>query len=317
MAEATEQVIDFETMPLDEIRRLAEEEARKQSTAPGVEDLTKTGPVEPEQEVEEPVRNSQTANEQKPTPKAYQAERTIDLGDGSGVQLFRGKGESREAALEDLADKMATAQFNATKKIRELNEKAKAVPAEPQVSEADRAILSQQILSDPEKAIDAILKKRGIDVQAVKEATEYTHAQKVAGAKKAAADSFVAANPDFADTPRNGKLINKWCELHNDFSFEGLTKAYQDLNESGLLDVKGEEAGVGQVEVKQQPRIEETVEDTPPQRTRKASGLSTQRRVAPPVPATPTEDDLYDPSKYSIEDIRRLALEAERSAARR
>src|SRR5258708_4622409 len=95
------------TMSMDDLRKAAEAEALKASTVPEKETvvLKEETPIEEEEVVV--------------AAKLFNAERTIDLGDGAGVQVFKGKGESREDALEDLSNKLADAQKHATQKIRE------------------------------------------------------------------------------------------------------------------------------------------------------------------------------------------------------
>lgn len=273
MATGTDTVLDPETMSMDALRKAAEEEARKVSTTTTTEEVK--------------------VDEEKETPKVFEAQRTIDLGEGSGKQVFKGHGPTREAALEELTDKLTEAQRNATRKIRELAATAKP-KTEKKSTPEEEAIISQELMKAPTETVKKIIKSvADVDVEDIREAARFAKEQRALSARKAAADEFVASNPDFQDTPRNGKLINKWCELHNDFSLEGLTKAYQDLSESGLLDVKGEEARVEQVEEKDaKQRIVARSEVKPSQSTRKASGLSTQTRSAA-TPIEPTEEDMY------------------------
>jgi hypothetical protein len=165
--------------------------------------------------------------------------------------------------------------------------------------------LAAQLVQNPSETIKKILKANGVDLDEVKESTNFVKTQKENSKKKTAADSFVTAHPDYVDNDRNGKLLNKWCELHNDFSFEGMTKAYQDLNESGLLQVKGEEASVEQKEAEaEQQRIAEAAKANSSQRTRKASGLSTHRRTPVVVPTEPSEDEL---ASMPLDKLRLLA----------
>ena len=284
---------DLDTISMDDLRKLAEEEAAKASTTTPIVEEAK--PEEVKEVVKEVVEQ----------PKTFFSERTIDLGDGAGVQVFKGKGDTREAALEDLSDKLAEAQKNATKKIREQAEALKAKPVEKIYTADEESLYSAELLKAPTVAFKKLFKEvTGVDVEEFKTVTAREKAFQAGQEKKRIADNFVAINPDFADTERNGRLINKWCELHNDFSLEGLNKAYLDLNESGLLDVKGEEAGVEQVEAKSVTGIPPKTEVIPPQRTKKASGLSTQRRTVVPVAAATSEEDMY---ALPLEELRKRA----------
>lgn len=280
---------DPETASMEDLRLAAEAEAAKASTT------TTTTVVEPTV-VEQP--------EVVDEPKTFFAERTIDLGDGAGVQVFRGKGDSREEALEEMGDKLADAQRHATAKIRELGKQTKKAD-EPTVSKEDEALLSAELLSTPSKALEKVLRDKYGDPEDVKEAIATVKANKAAQQKKSVADQFVAAHPEFVDNERNGKLINRWLTLHNDFSLEGFNKAYTDLNESGLLTVKGAEAGDEQKKAEAEAqRIADAAEAASSQRTKKSSGISTQRRTTTPAAAEPSEEDMY---ALPLEEIRKRA----------
>jgi hypothetical protein len=73
----------------------------------------------------EPVVEAQAdpvVDDVQPDPvEPVTVEREIDLGDGSGIQVFRGTGATEVEAYAALADEFAKAQANATKKIRELS----------------------------------------------------------------------------------------------------------------------------------------------------------------------------------------------------
>lgn len=282
---------DPETASMEDLRRAAEVEAAKASTTPVTEPVVTTTPVV----VDPPV-----------TEGPFEFKRTIDLGDGAGVQVFTGKGDSREGAWENLTDKLAEAQKHATTKIRELSAKVKTTPAEVVVSKDDEALYSAELLATPTIAFKKMFKAvTGVDVEEFKTVTAREKAFQEARSKKGVADQFVAANPDFLDNDRNGKLINKWLTLHNDFSLEGFNKAYTDLNESGLLQVKGAEAGDEQKKAEAEAqRIADAAEAASSQRTKKSSGISTQRRTATPVVAEPSEEDMY---ALPLEELRKRA----------
>lgn len=92
-------------------------------------------------------------------------ERKIDLGDGSGVQVFKG------ATQDELLDKLTEAQVNATKKIRELSaakkrelkpDKREPLPEfKPQVlSDHDIASIAQDLSINPDKAWDRLFQAK-------------------------------------------------------------------------------------------------------------------------------------------------------------
>jgi hypothetical protein len=251
--------------------------------------------------------------------EVFMASREIDLGDGSGVQVFEAEGESKEAALEALSDKIADAQKNATIKIRaqeaELRDlRAKnaerTAPKEPTADE--EYVLAQEFSKMPKatfrKMFEEVTGMKPEEFQTMKQAAD---AYQTATATTEAISTFVAMHPDYEDAgtvgDKNGKLMRmKLAELRLPVTSENLAKAYLHLKESGLLALKGEEAN---------PVAEETVEETeriappPPvpaqQRTKKVSTIGTHSRVAPaPPPAEPTEDDAY---KMPLEELKRLA----------
>ena len=99
----SDQAIDLDTIDIDELVKLANAELNP--TTEKKEDEPAAAPVQqddPEQEEELVYR------------------REIDLGDGSGVQVFEG------SSYDELIDKLANAQLHATRKIKELSTAKKA-----------------------------------------------------------------------------------------------------------------------------------------------------------------------------------------------
>src|SRR6266581_1874578 len=56
-------------------------------------------------------------------PDEYIFRREIDLGDGTGVQVFEGRGETELDAIKELNDKLVVAQENATRELRTIQKK--------------------------------------------------------------------------------------------------------------------------------------------------------------------------------------------------
>lgn len=284
---------DLETISLDELRKLADAEALKQSTKP-VDDA-------PPVDDKPPVDDAPPVDDK--APKVFVAERTVDLGDGAGVQVFKGKGGTREEALEELSDKLTDAQKNATKKIRELS---KAKPIEDVVSKEDESLYSAELMSAPTVAFKKLFKQvTGIDVEKFKTVTAREEAFQAGQERKSIGDQFVINHPDFLDNNRNAQRLKKAVALQGDFTLENLEKAYQDLNESGLLEVKGEEASAEQKKAEAEAkRIADAAEAQSSLRTRKASGLSTQHRPAVQPSTTLSEDEMYS---LPLEEVRKRA----------
>lgn len=218
-------------------------------------------------------------------PEQFIAEREIDLEDGSGVQVFRGVGDTQEAAWEALADELAKAQANATKKIRELSAKPAAPPApeKPAISAEDAFLASQGDVEATQRIIDARVEAK------LKEANEARQRQEAEARERdrqedIIASQFIADNPDYFVSPQNGRRLVRQLEIEGlPRTRESLNKVYADLKADGLITQKPAE----------QPPV------TPRPRS---SGLSTRGSVAPP-PANVSKD----PRKMSLEELREAA----------
>lgn len=175
--------LNLETMPLEELRRLTIEAAMN----PVVQPVTET-PVAAPTEVTLPVDDK---------PKRFRRE--IDLGDGSGVQKFEG------ATLDELVDKLAEAQRNATRKIRE---QAAQLKANEKPVEAPKPGSAEERLA----AIEA----------------------RIAWANTAS--EFVGAHPDYQNTQQNAVKMERYMAAQGiPKTLEGLEQAFKELSESGLL----------------------------------------------------------------------------------
>jgi hypothetical protein len=230
-------------------------------------------------------------------------ERVIDLGDGSGTQVFRGN------TMEELIDKLATAQENATRKIRELSAKEKAtaikqVEENDELTEDEKFILSQKILTDPAKVIETFVEKtinkkinpRLKDVEGVAREQRET---------KTAVD-WVNSTPDYYACDSNGKKIHKYLETQGlEMTRENLQAAFEDLNADGLLVSKPKEKQDAESDTDEtgSARIAPKVE-TGVVRRKVVGGLSTKRQAQVETkPSEPTVDDLY---KMPMDKLREL-----------
>jgi hypothetical protein len=212
-------------------------------------------------------------------PETVTVEKEIDLGDGSGIQIFRGVGPTREAALEALADEFAKAQTNATKKIQELSRKPDPAPAAPTPEEA--FLLQQQLLDNPQATLDRLMEKKFAAYEAQKKAEKDAAAER--DQKEAElASRFMAANPDYYAVQQNGKRLERQLAIEGlPTTLENLQKVYNDLKADGLITAKPTEAA-------------------PVIRTR-SSGLSTRSGVPAPPPKA------VDISKLTTEQLRELS----------
>lgn len=307
-AEQTQTVeFDPETATYDELRARAEQEAQQQ-TQQTAQDAQQQE-VQPRDEQGRFAKTSDKTSEQ-PVEEVDEVvyRRVIDLGDGSGVQVFEAP------SAEELIEKLATAQENATRKIRELSQ-AKQTPAEqPKERTAEEEwLLSQELLSSPSKTVEKLFEQVvGMPIKTFKTKVERLNAFEQAQAEEQAARDFMAKHPEFHPSPANAKKIEKYVRTYglDGTKPESIEQAFMDLNESGLLEVKPQEQ-------QQEPEATQTsriAKSEPPQsqqpvrQTRASSGISARRNMAQRSAPEPTEDDLYS---MPLDKLRALALSSE------
>lgn len=280
------------------------------------EDLKKNAATPPEDKKDEPVV---VAEEVADEPQTFLARREIDLGDGSGAQVFEAEGDSEQLALEALADKITEAQRNATKKIREqeaelrtLRARVAEPPKPKEISADDEYVIAQELAKTPTVAFRKMFKEMtGYEIEDLAEMKKTSDAVKASQQTNAALGTFLATHPDYEDEgdtgKRNGDIMRmKLAEMRLPVTSENLHKAYLQLKAGGLLTIKGEEAhseATEETEVKERiapPRVEAA-----PQRTRRASTIGTHSRTtAAPVSTEPSEAEL---ATMPMEKLRILA----------
>src|SRR6185437_700877 len=87
----------------------------------------------------------------------FVVKRVIDLEDGSGAQVFIGKGATNVEALEDLNDKLYEAQVNASKKIRaQEKERAEYLESKKQASDDENFLVGKRLKEKPVETIAEI-----------------------------------------------------------------------------------------------------------------------------------------------------------------
>lgn len=269
---------DPETASLEELRARADQE-----------------PTEPEQKrnADGTFAPKETVEEIDEPEEKVLYQRRIDLGDGSGVQVFSAD------SLEELVDKLTEAQLNATKKIRELNSRVPKPQSEPKPRSADEEFaISQELMTKPTKAFQKLFQEMvGMPITDFKSKFERVEAFEKAQAWQQAQTDFVAQTPDYHAIPANGKKLTDYLRLNNlPGTIESLTKAFAELNSAGLLQVKP----AAETEVTTEtvvPKVQPTV--------RRSSGLSTRGTtpVRRPVSQGPTEEELYS---MPLEKLREL-----------
>lgn len=166
--------------------------------------------------------------------------REIDLGDGSGKQVFSSD------TLEGLVDEFQKAQENATKLIRDQAKKLKVQPERDEpvrvneevkpLSAEQRRDLAEKFAIDPVTAIEEYLQGNP-EFQAFRQLTVNQQAQ----IQNAAAETEFLEQVGDAYTPsdKNAKSIINFIRSENlRYTAKNLEYAFQQLNESGLLETK-------------------------------------------------------------------------------
>lgn len=242
------------------------------------------------QQADEPVDDPQEVDE-----IVYR--QVIDLGDGSGVQVFEG------ATPEELIEKLAKAQENATRKIRELtaqkNTPQQQPVQQPQTTEEEDWLLSQELMSSPTKAFPKLFEK-----MTGKKISEFTttieQAAEINKAKREhdAGLAFVKSHPEFVMTEANANKIDRYLQTYRlEGTVENIEKAYNDLSQSGLLQTQASTTNTSNTDTPNQDPTRQRIAAPAGTkvtviRKKAASGLSSKQTPPPPGPVS--TDDLYN-----------------------
>jgi hypothetical protein len=309
-------VIDpaMDNLTLDQIKALALKEAAGEQ--PVIEKK------QPEQAHEEPEEHEEEEQEDGDEEVIYR--KVIDLGDGAGKQVFEG------ATPEEVMDKLAEAQAHATRKIREQAAELKKLKEKPAVKEQtqddrdDELVLSQEMLRNPTTAVKKAFKKAtGLDIDEMSSLAETVRTMKAAEAQRseaekqnAAAQKFVSENPEYVANQKNGARLNRAVELlvreaqargeEIDYG-TALMNAYNDLRESGLLELKSADAtdnadgSTGTSTNRIGSKAGQGIQKQP---VRSGSSLTSRARNTTRTQKTLSEDELYN---LPLEKLKQLA----------
>lgn len=284
---------DPETMPLEELMALANAAPETEEVFEVVEPVT-TQPRNPDGTfasttpavVDAPVITDPVI----PEPTSYS--RTIDLGDGSGAQVFTA------ATKDELLDKLADAQKHATIKIRDQNRILKATPKTPvkkELTADEKYLLGQRLISEPDSAMREILEAElGMSFDEFKASTVQARQITREKVELAQVQQWLGKHPDFHNVDANAhkmnRYINRFCE--GGMTQENLDLAYAQLMSEGLLQGKPVAAPVAPV----------VAAPTAPRA--RASSLSSRISTVPSPATGHTEADMY---KMSMEELADLA----------
>lgn len=280
--------LDPETMPLEELMALANAEPTEEvvePVQPRNPDGTFASPETVSADAEiPPVTEGISA----PTPPTSFS-RTIDLGDGSGAQVFTAD------SLEGLVDKLADAQKHATRKIRELNQVAKQVPKAParkELTADEKYLLGQRLINEPDVALRELLEAElGMTFDEFKTSTVQARQITKEKVELAQVQQWLTKNPDFHNVDANAqkmhRYINRFCE--GGMTQDNLDLAYASLHGDGLLAAK--------------PVAAPPVVVPPAAPRARASSLSSRISTVTPPTSGPTEADLYKMPMHELEAL--------------
>lgn len=283
---------------LEELEAMSEDELREAANANMEAELAEEGQPEegqPEGVEEQEVEEQPEAPAKPTTPTVYRRE--IDLGDGSGKQVFEG------ATQEELIDKLATAQANATKWIRE-HQRAEKVTR--QETEDNEYVLSQELLAKPTDAFKKLFERvTGMPIDSFKGTLEKVKAFEAGQSKRNAAVEFVKSTPEYHDVEANGRKIGRFLNANNmEWSVENMKKAFEELSADGLLVPRPQEPSAGSGEGTGAPRIAAPAAAAAAPVRKAGSNLSARgRSVAPPVKKKLSEADLYSMDEEQLRSL--------------
>ena len=266
MSEVTELEFNPETAPLEELKaraNTAATEPEQKRNADGtfapktVLEAIQNDPAEHENDIKFTVgdtftedgkdykvtavdANGQVTESEEDVDEEFVVTKTVDLKDGSGVQVFTGTGPSKEDALEDLTNKLVTAQENATRKIRQMAASNPRGPQKKERTAEEEFMLSQEFMTKPSKAFEKMFQESvGMPISEFKSTADAVKAFNSGRVADAAAEKFIEITPDYFPNKSNGTKVQNYLKTYNlPATIENLTRAYTDLKDSGLLQSK-------------------------------------------------------------------------------
>src|SRR5271169_6328632 len=282
----SEEVSNPENMDMDQIRVLATTEMHANLEEGG---STQAEPVVPTQ--------AEPAEAEGDVVYRYE----IDLGEGSGKQVF--EGETPEALIEKLGE----AQRNATIKIRELSAAKKVEQKPVEMADAAKWVLAQELATDPAKAFDKLLQQQTGMTAAELKALRDTVNQTAATTREQTRNQqeydatvvFRKDHPEYVANEINGKKMVQWLKLNGlPGTVENITKAFEELSGDGLLQLGESNTQGGATNGSRIVKVGGYTHKA-------ASGLSTKRSGGTSkATSEPTEEEAY---KLPMEELEKLA----------
>lgn len=221
-----------------------------------------------------PETVKEVPKQEEAPPEKQKFRRVIDLGDGSGVQVFEAE------SLEELVDKLTEAQTHATRKIREQNQQLKSIkpaelpkntePPKPQprkLSEEEIRGIADEMTVNPQSAFDKLF-EAVVGASPTEIANTITKVNDIVASLEArnAAELFVLDHPDdYLPTLKNYRSMQDFLDENNlAVTKETLEYAFQQLKAQGKLDMPKPEEKVSEEPRIEAPQVEPQKTSTPP-----------------------------------------------------
>jgi hypothetical protein len=238
--------------------------------------------------------------------------RTIDLGDGSQPQVFKG------ATMDELLDKIVTAQTNASRTIKELKKKKQTITPEAakparkyeatKLTPDQEFALAQELQTNPSGAMAKLFKSVvGADPDEVREAIIDMRDSKARASIQQIGAQFMSAHPEYPVSDANERAMFKYIQTNNlAFTVANLEIAFEELSDAGLVTAASSSTATPVV-----PARTSTTSVTEVPRKRMVVGSSTRQSSADGIPdTTPNEVSVDDLLKLSPDARRRIVLQS-------
>lgn len=314
---------DMEGKSLDELRALAMAEVNGTPADTTDKARDEKGRFKAANE-EEKVEETEEADEDDGVETVTEYKYEVDLGDGSGVQIFKG------ATEREVIEKLGEAQKNATRKIQEQQKQLKEYNERKAAEATDNDyVYSKELMEKPTSAFKKMFKEQtGFDITELKSVKERSDAWEQSqqannelSRQQDAAKSFLARHPDFEVTPGNGSRMERQIMLlanearmkGKEVDYDALSEdAFAELSRDGLLKLKSasvtdaaEPSGAGTSGIRK-------TEDEVKTHRRTATGISSRETSVtrnPKKNTGPSEQELYEMPLDKLRELDRQATQ--------
>lgn len=144
-----------------------------------------------------------------------------------------------------------------------------------------------------EELVDKLADAKGHATKKIREQEAELRDWRAKGEKNETIENFVATHQDYENDERNAELMRmRLAELGLPLTTDNLHQAYSHLQQIGALTLR---RGTDSRTEESRRTVEPAKVELVPQRTKKASGISTQSsRAVPPANTEPSLEDAYE-----------------------